>query len=102
MKNLRIEITDDGNGLYLAASPDGIWARTTEIDETITADWDAQGRLLGIEIAGTSARAAITGLVSALLDAPAEDRQALRDALATMGLVATASATPSKPKRKVA
>lgn len=48
---IRIEIMDDKKGIYIAIQPDGIVSKSTEIDETVTADWDAQGRLIGVEVA---------------------------------------------------
>lgn len=48
---IRIEIMDDDSGIYVAIQSDGIVYKSTEIDELVTGDWDAQGRLIGIEIA---------------------------------------------------
>jgi YD repeat-containing protein len=81
MKDLRIEITDEGTALYLAIDPDGRWAKTTRPDERITVDWDRQGRVIGIEAIGAPARQAITALLSALSDYAAEDPEAVSQAL---------------------
>jgi uncharacterized protein YuzE len=84
MKDLRIEITDKGAALYIAVDPDGLWAKTTRPDDLITIDWDRQGRVIGIEAIGSAAREAINALVTALLEAPARDSQAVHDALRTL------------------
>src|SRR4051794_23615621 len=81
MKDLRVEITDDGAALYLAVDPDGLWAKTTRPDDFITVDWDRQGRVIGIEAIGSAARNAIEALVGALRDFPARDGAALQAAL---------------------
>jgi uncharacterized protein YuzE len=81
MKDLRVEITDGGAGLYLAVDPDGLWAKTTRPDNLITIDWDRQGRVIGIEAIGSAARNALDALVGAIRDFPARDQAAVRDAL---------------------
>lgn len=81
MRDLRIEITDKGTALYLAADPDGVWARTTRPDDLVTIDWDAQGRVIGVEAIGSAARNAISACVAALKHLPAEDSDALHSAL---------------------
>ncbi len=81
MKDLRVEITDEGAGLYLAVDPDGLWAKTTRPDNLITIDWDRQGRVIGIEAIGSAARNALDALLGALRDFPARDQDAVRDAL---------------------
>jgi hypothetical protein len=50
-KLVRLEIMDDKEGVYIAIIPDGIVHRSKEIDEKITADYDKQNRLIGLEIA---------------------------------------------------
>ncbi len=81
MKDLRVEVTDEGTALYLAIDPDGHWAKTTRPDERITVDWDRQGRVIGVEAIGAPARQAIVALLSALTDYPAENPDAVREAL---------------------
>jgi len=81
MKDLRIEITDKGTALYLAVDPDGVWAKTTRPDDLVTIDWDAQGRVIGVEAIGSAARNAISACVAALKQLPAEDPDALHSAL---------------------
>lgn len=81
MKNLRVEITDEGSALYLAVDPDGRWAKTTQPDDLITIDWDGQGRVIGIEAIGSAARRAIQALLQAIVDYPARDRDSLQQAL---------------------
>jgi len=81
MKDLRIEITDKGTALYLAADPDGVWAKTTRPDDLVTIDWDAQGRVIGIEAIGSAARTTISACVAALKQLPAENSDALHSAL---------------------
>ena len=81
MKDLRIEITDQGKALYLATDPDGVWAKTTRPDDLVTLDWDAQGRVIGIEAIGSAARDAIAAVVGALKRVPAADQEALDSAL---------------------
>jgi YD repeat-containing protein len=85
MKDLRIECTDAGTGLYIAVDPDGVWAKTTRPDELITVDWDAQGRVIGIEVIGSPARAAVTALAQSLIAYhPLDDPTAVADAVATV------------------
>lgn len=86
MRDLRIEIVDGGAGLYIAVDPDGVWGRSSEVDETITLDWDTQGRIIGLELAGATARSAVMGLAEALDATDVADRDALRDALRAIGL----------------
>lgn len=81
MRDLRVEITDGGTALYLALDPDGIWAKTTRPDDLITVDWDAQGRVIGIEAIGSAAARAIAGLIGGLRQVPAADSEGLRAAL---------------------
>ena len=84
MKNLRVEITDDGIALYLAADPEGLWAKTTKPDNLISIDWDKQGRVIGIEAIGSVASNAIQALLQALADYPAADLDSLRSAFAKL------------------
>lgn len=80
-RDLRVEITDDGTALYIAIDPDGKWAKTTQPDDLITIDWDAQGRVIGIEAIGSAARGAIRALIGAVEEYPARDGTSLRAAL---------------------
>jgi uncharacterized protein YuzE len=88
MKDLRIEITDNGAGLYLAVDPDGLWAKTTQPDDLITIDWDRQGRVIGIEAIGSAATKAITALLGALQEHPARDPDRLREVLEGLAISA--------------
>jgi hypothetical protein len=47
----------------------------------VTIDWDAQGRVIGVEAIGSAARDAISACVAALKRLPAEDSDALHRAL---------------------
>jgi hypothetical protein len=85
MRNLRLEVMDGGNAIYVTADPDGLWARSTEIDETVTADWDAQGRLIGLELIGSTAVAAMAGMVQGLLTSQVGDLDRLGDVLDKLG-----------------
>jgi YD repeat-containing protein len=85
MKDLRVEITDAGTGLYLAVDPDGVWAKTTRPDELITVDWDAQGRVIGIEVIGDPARNAVIALAQSIADYPiVDDKEAVLQAVASL------------------
>lgn len=84
MKDLRIEISDEGSALYLAVDPDGKWAKTTQPDDLVTIDWDAQGRVIGIEAIGSAARSAIDALVRAFADYPARESDRLYEALGSL------------------
>jgi uncharacterized protein YuzE len=84
MKNLRLEITDEGSALYVAVDPDGQWAKTTQPDDLITIDWDRQGRVIGIEAIGSAARRAIQALIQAIEEYPVRDSEGLRRALDSM------------------
>jgi YD repeat-containing protein len=82
MKDLRIEITDAGTGLYVAVDPDGVPAKTTRPDELITVDWDAQGRVIGVEVIGSPARAAVVALARSLMDfGPVNDPSGVQEAV---------------------
>jgi uncharacterized protein YuzE len=81
MKDLRLEITDEGSALYVAVDPDGQWAKTTQPDDLITIDWDRQGRVIGVEAIGSAARRAIQALIHAIEEHPARDSDSLRRAL---------------------
>jgi YD repeat-containing protein len=79
MKDLRIEITDEATALYIAVDPDGVLAKTTQPDELVTIDWDAQGRVIGVEIIGSAAREAVGALAHAVLDhEPLDDPDGVR------------------------
>jgi len=81
MKNLRVEITDDGSALYVAVDPDGQWAKTTQPDDLITIDWDRQGRVIGVEVIGSAARLAIEALLQTVAGYPARDSESVHRAL---------------------
>jgi uncharacterized protein YuzE len=50
---IRIEQYDAAEVLYVAIDPDGVWARSDFPTETITVDYDAEGKTIGLEVAGT-------------------------------------------------
>jgi uncharacterized protein YuzE len=81
MKDLRIEVTDEGGGLYLAIDPDGVWSKTSRPDNFITIDWDRQGRVIGVELVGSAANRAISALVKTIAEYPAADQESVRAAL---------------------
>lgn len=97
MRDLRVEITDGGTALYVAVDPDGIWAKTTRPDDLITIDWDAQGRVIGIEAIGSAAQRAIGALFSVLRQSPAAAPDELRVALGALSgeRVADTEASPT-------
>src|SRR5581483_5657131 len=43
---MQIDVRDAGTALYIAVAPGGAWAETTQPDELITVDWDADGGLI--------------------------------------------------------
>ncbi len=94
MKDLRVEITDEGSALYIAVDPDGRWAKTTQPDDLITIDWDRQGRVIGIEAIGSAARHAIQALLQAILDFPARDHDNVH--LALDSFIGSSSARESR------
>jgi uncharacterized protein YuzE len=65
----RLERYDDGEVLYLATNPDGVWARSEFPDELMTIDYDADGIVIGIEVIGPLARSATAGLLHAMTTA---------------------------------
>jgi YD repeat-containing protein len=71
MSNLRIEITDDGTALYVSVDPSVAVAKTTQPDELITVDWDAQGNVAGIEIIGSLVKTALAAFAQAITSSDA-------------------------------
>jgi uncharacterized protein YuzE len=76
----RLEQYDDGEVLYIAI-PDGVWARSEFPDELMTIDYDADGRIIGIEVVGPLARSSRAGLLQGIIGA---------DSLTNAGAVAAA------------
>ena len=66
----RIEFYDGNEAIYIAVNPDGIWGKTEELEETVTLDYDAQGRVIGIELIGTRAYECNNAIVDALKKIP--------------------------------
>lgn len=82
MKDLRVEVTDDGSALYIGVDlDDRHWAKTTQPDDLITVDWDLQGHVLGVELIGSAASNAIQALLRAIEEYPARDGEGLRRVL---------------------
>jgi hypothetical protein len=76
---VRIEQFDGGEVLYVALDPDGVWARSEFPDELVTVDFNARGRVIGIELIGSLAQAGGDAVLKALLDAKElENREELR------------------------
>lgn len=48
----RVEQLNDGQLLYIAIDPDGIWARSGFPHPLVTVDYDAEGAVIGISPAG--------------------------------------------------
>lgn len=67
--SVRIEQFDGGEVLYIALDPDGVWAKSEFPDELVTVDYNAQGRIIGIEIIGSLARRGAQAIVGAIIDA---------------------------------
>jgi uncharacterized protein YuzE len=65
--SIRIEQYDGGDVLYVALDPDGAWAQSEFPSELVTLDYNAQGGLIGIEMAGSAARNAADSVFESLL-----------------------------------
>lgn len=48
----RIEHLNEGQILYIALDPDGVWARSEFPHPLVTVDYDAEDRVIGISPAG--------------------------------------------------
>lgn len=48
----RIEHLNEGEVLYIAIDPNGVWARSEFPDPLITVDYDADNKVIGISPAG--------------------------------------------------
>jgi len=79
--SFRIELFDGGEVLYVALDPDGVWDRSEFPHELVTLDYNANGRLIGIEAIGSAAKAAAQSLIGGVTDAAPESNQ-LREELA--------------------
>lgn len=66
--SFRIEQYDGGDVIYLALDPDGAWAQSEFPTEQVTLDYNAQGGLIGIEVAGSAAQKAADALLRSVLD----------------------------------
>jgi uncharacterized protein YuzE len=69
--NLRIEHYDDGEVIYMALNPDGVWAYSQFPATTVTLDLDAEDNVIGVEVVGAEKPTLIEDLVTALVP-PAE------------------------------
>ena len=65
--NVRIEHYDDGEVIYMALDPDGTWAHSQFPSDTVTVDFDAADRVIGIEVVGAEEPAIIESLVEVLV-----------------------------------
>ena len=54
--NTRIEHYDGDQVVYIALDPAGVWARSEFPQETVTVDYDEDGRPIGIEVVGEEAK----------------------------------------------
>jgi hypothetical protein len=70
--------------VYIAVDPDGVWARSEFPSELVTFDYNAQGRLIGIEVIGSAANGLSHSLAEALAGSLPESKAdvAIREALA--------------------
>jgi uncharacterized protein YuzE len=66
--SIRIEQYDDGDVMYIALDPDGIWARSDVTDELFTLDYNAQGGLIGIEVLGSLAKKVASAMLNSVLE----------------------------------
>jgi uncharacterized protein YuzE len=71
--NLRIEHYDDGEVIYMALDPDGTWAHSQFPADTVTVDFDAADRIIGIEVVGAANPTLAQDLVEVLV--PAANRE---------------------------
>lgn len=78
--NLRIEHYDEGEVIYLALDPDGTWAHSQFPADTVTVDFDAHDRIIGIEVVGAAKPTLIEDLVGIVV--PEAERA---DILASLG-----------------
>lgn len=74
---IRVEQFDDGEVLYLAFDPDGVWAKAEFPDELITVDLNAQGRVIGVEVIGSLARRGASALLTSVLESDQIERPEL-------------------------
>jgi uncharacterized protein YuzE len=77
--NFRIEHYDDGEVIYMAIDPDGAWAHSQFPADTVTVDFDADDRVIGIEVVGAEKPSLIENLVEVLV--PAEQVPAVLAAI---------------------
>ena len=64
--SVRVEQFDGGNVVYVALDPAGVWSRSTFPHPLLTADWDSEGKLIGLSAAGPHARDLLRGLLDSL------------------------------------
>lgn len=75
--SIRIEQFDGGEVLYVAVDPDGVWASSDFPDELVTVDYNAQGKIIGIEVVGSAATEGAEALIAAIVRARSDVREAL-------------------------
>ena len=59
---MKVSYDELADAAYIELVPDGRHATTTRVDETIALDFDAQGRLIGIEVLAASNRLDVPSL----------------------------------------
>lgn len=62
----RIERFEDGEILHIAIDAEAEWARSDFPDPLLIVDYDASGRVIGIEAVGALARAGLKALLDVL------------------------------------
>lgn len=77
--SLRIELFDGGDVLYVALDPDGVWDRSEFPHELITLDYNASGKLIGVETIGSAARAAAQSLIGRVSEVTESSPQVKRE-----------------------
>lgn len=80
--SIRIELYDGGEVLYIALDPDGVWAKSEFPDELVTLDYNAQGKLIGVEAIGSAAHAGADALLAGVIGDRGEVRDKLEPVLA--------------------
>lgn len=81
----QVEQYDSGEVIYVAVDPAGAWARSEFPDELVTVDYDAEGKVIGVEVVGSAARTLAAALAHALDDyEPLENRKAVKETLAAL------------------
>jgi uncharacterized protein YuzE len=65
--NLRTEHFDNGDVIYLALNPDGVWAHSEFPADNVTVDFDAEDRIIGVEVVGATNPTLLPDLVKVLV-----------------------------------